>query len=140
MDRLLPAGNPRGERVFHEFQRLLLDIRERGFIQIAHHVRRDAEDARDFVNLEFPGFQKLGLLGIDADGLIAHAFFQDGDLVGVARALVDRVPGIADALGILDHARMLQDASRLRAVLVECRAIFIAGEAQAHGLLCHGNR
>ena len=28
MDRLLPAGNPWGKRVFHEFQRLLLDIGE----------------------------------------------------------------------------------------------------------------
>ena len=35
---------------------------------------------------------------------------------------------------------MLQDASRLRAVLVEGRAVFIAGEAQAHGLLRHGDR
>ena len=140
MDRLLPAGNPRGKRVFHEFQRLLLDVRERGFIQVANHVRRDAEYPGNLVNLEFARFQKLGLLGIDGDGLIRHAFFEDGDLVGVLRALIDCVPGIADALGIFHDARMLQDASRLRAVLVEGRAVFVAGEAQANGLFRHGDR
>nr|DAU01013.1 MAG TPA: hypothetical protein [Caudoviricetes sp.] len=136
---LFPAGDPRGERVFHEFQRLLLDVGEGRLVQIAHHVGRHAENARDFVDLEFAGFEELCLLRRNGDGLIAHSLFEDGDTVSVSAALINGVPGIAHALGVFYHARMLQHAARLRAVLIKGRAVFVAGEAHADGLLRHGD-
>ena len=139
MNGLLPAGDPRGERVFHEFQRLLLDVGEGRLVQIAHHVGRYAENARDFVDLEFAGFEELRLLRRNGDGLVAHSLFEDGDTVGVFAALINGVPGIAHALGVFHHARMLQHAARLRAVLIKGRAVFVAGEAHADGLLRHGD-
>ena len=74
------------------------------------------------------------------DGLIGHAFFKDGNAVRIAAALIDGVPAFADTLGVFDHIRMLQDAARLCAVLIEGRAVFITGQPHADGLLCHGNR
>ena len=59
--------------------------------------------------------------------------------MGIFAALINGVPGIAHALWVFHHAWMLQHAARLRAVLIKGRAVFVAGEAHADGLLCHGD-
>ena len=59
--------------------------------------------------------------------------------MGVFAALINGVPGIAHTLRVFHHARMLQHAARLRAILIEGCAVFVAGEAHADGLLRHGD-
>ncbi len=58
--RLLPPYKPRLQGVFHKFQRLLLNIRKARFLQIADRVRRDTENSSNFIDMEFPRFEKTG--------------------------------------------------------------------------------
>ena len=46
---LFPAYEPRLQRISDKFQALLLNVREGCMFQIADHVRRDAENPRNFV-------------------------------------------------------------------------------------------
>jgi hypothetical protein len=74
-----------GSRVyFHKFHGLLLDIIERTFLQVPYHVRRDAVEPCDFIELELPRFQKLCFFRRDTDLLVLHPFFQHSYLVGIA--------------------------------------------------------
>ena len=77
---------------------------------------RHSEYACDLVDLELAGFQKLGLLGWDADTLELHPFLEHGDAVGVTAALVGGIPALFYALGVFIDAGVLQYAARLGAV------------------------
>src|SRR5690554_3157698 len=106
--RLLPADDPRVEGVFDELQRLLLDVAKRGLLQVPHHVRGDAEDARDLVDLELACLQKLRLLGRDRDGGVFHPLLEHRNLVRVGRAAELALPRIAQAGRVLHRSRVLQ--------------------------------
>ena len=52
-----------GESVyFTNSSDLLFNVRKAALVEVAHHVRRHAENARDLVNLKFARFQELRLL------------------------------------------------------------------------------
>lgn len=72
LHRLFPAGKPRLQRISHKLQRLLFDIGEGRMLKVADHVRRDTEDSRDLIQLEFSRLQKLRLLRRDANGRVLH--------------------------------------------------------------------
>ena len=74
LDGLLPAHQPGLQRVFHELQRLLLNIGEAGLFQVANHMGRYSENTGDLVDLELSRFQKLRLFRGDANGRIFHTF------------------------------------------------------------------
>ena len=74
LDGLLPAHQPGLQRVFHELQRLLLNIRKARLLQVAHHVGRHPENSSNLIDLKFSGFQKLCLFRRDANRRIFHSF------------------------------------------------------------------
>ncbi len=100
---------------------------------------RHSENSSDLIDLEFSGFEELRLLRRDADGRVFHAFLQNGDLIGVAAAAEGGLPALPDTLGVFDGARVFQDPSRSRAVSEELRAVLLAGDCHADGVLCHSD-
>ena len=107
---LLDTHSPWPDRVHYELKRLLLDVAERSFFEVAYHVRRNSEHPGNFGNLEFAGFQKLRMVWIDADSVDRHAFFEYGHLVRISRSLVPRFPGLFQSCRrrLADQRRMLQ--------------------------------
>lgn len=98
------------QRVLHEFHGLLLNIIEGTFLQVPDHVRRDAVEPCDFVELEFPRFQELCFFRRDADLLVLHAFFQHSHLMGIGTPPIDGIPGVTDFRRVLEDARMRTQA------------------------------
>ncbi|CRH93323.1 Uncharacterised protein [Chlamydia trachomatis] len=137
---MFEADHPRVQRVLHKLQRLLLNIGKRGFFEVTDHVRRDTENAGDFVDLKLPRLQKLCLFWADGDGRVFHALFQYRDLVAVPCAAERRLPRLPNPSWILDRARMLQHTTRCRAVGKERCAVVFGSLRQADGVLGHRNR
>ena len=53
---LFPSDDPGVQRVFHEFQALLLNIGKARLFQVSHHVRRDSENSSNLIDLKFASF------------------------------------------------------------------------------------
>ena len=139
MNGLLPADHPWVQRVFHELQRLLLNIRKARLFQVANHVGRHPENSSDLIDLEFSRFQKLRLLRRDADGRVLHALLQHGDLVAVGAAAEGGLPAFPHPLGVFDGAGMLQHTAGSCAVGEELSPVLLTGNRHANGVLGHGN-
>ena len=77
---------------------------------------RDSENSSDLIDLKFACFEELRLLRRDADGRVLHAFFQHGDLIGVAAAAEGGLPALPHTLRIFDRAGVFQHTARCRAV------------------------
>ena len=137
MNGLLPADDPRVKGVLHELKGLLFNIRKARFFQVADHVGRDSENSSDFIDLKFACFQELRLLRRDADGRVFHAFFQNGDFIGVATATEGGLPAFPHTLRIFDGTWMLQHTARSGTVGEELCTIFLAGNRHADSVLCH---
>ena len=139
MNGLLPTDDPGVEGVFHKLKGLLLNIRKARLFQVAHHVGRDSENSSDLIDLEFACFQELCLLRRDADGRVLHAFFQYGDLIGVAAATEGRLPALPHTLRVFDGAGVFQHTTRCGTVGEEFRAILLTGNRHADSILCHSD-
>ena len=139
MNGLLPADHPGVQGVFHELQRLLLNIRKARLFQVAYHVRRHSENSSDLIDLEFSRLQKLRLLRRDADGRVLHALLQHGNLVAVGAAAEGGLPAFPHPLGVFDGAGMFQHTAGSRAVGEELSPVLLTGNRHADGVLGHGN-
>jgi len=128
--------------VHYEFQRLVLDVAERGFAQIADHVRRHAPDARDVSRLVLPGAQELGVLRSHSDLLPFHALLEHRGLVGVASAGIACGPGFAQARRRLngEFARVLEHPAELGAIRKQPRPVLLGREREADRLTVQPDR
>ena len=137
---LLPAHYPRVQRVLHELQRLLLNIRKARLLQIADHVGRHPENSSDFIDLELASLKELRLLRCDGDRRVLHALLQNRNLPGVLTSGEALIPALANAVRIFHRAGVFQEAARCRAVGEELRAVLLGGNGEADGILGHRNR
>ena len=139
LQRLLPAHDPRIQRIFDEFKGLLLDVVEARFLQVADHMRRHTIEPRNLVDLELPCFKELCFFGRYGNLLILHTLLKNGDPACVHRAAVNGVPAFAQLRRVFQYARMLQDTARTRTVLEKCRTVFLRRKRDADGVLCHSD-
>ena len=84
-------------------------------------------------------FEKLRLLRRDADRRVFHAFFQHGDLIGIAAAAEGRLPALPYTLRVFDRAGVFQHTARSSAVGEELRTVLLAGNGHADGVLRHSD-
>ena len=139
LNGLLPTDDPRVKGVFHKLQGLLLNIRKARLFQIADHVGRDPENSSNFIDLEFACFQELRLLRRDTDGRVFHAFFQNGDFIGVTAAAEGGLPALPYTLRVFDGAGVFQHTTGRRTVSKELGSVFLTGNRHADGVLCHSD-
>ena len=102
-------------------------------------MRWHSENSSDFIDLEFACFEELRLLRRDADGRVFHAFFQYGDLIGVAAAAEGGLPALPHTLWVFDRAGVFQHTARGGAVGEELCTVFLTGNRHANGVLCHSD-
>ena len=100
---------------------------------------RDSENSSDFIDLKFACFKKLRLLRRDTDGRVLHAFFQYGNFVCIAAAAEGGLPALPHTLRIFDRAGVFQYTARSGTIGEELRAVLLAGDRHADGVLRHGD-
>ncbi len=74
-DRLLNAHQPGSKRVNRIVQRLVFDVAESRPFQALDHMRRNTEDAADFLHPEFPRREKLAVLRWQGNRFVRHPLF-----------------------------------------------------------------
>src|SRR3990167_11432753 len=89
---LLPAHEPRSERVSHKLDVLLLDISEGRALHVRNLVWLDVEDARYLGNAQLPRLDPLRVVGRYTDLLPLQPLFEDGNTVRVREPLVHCLP------------------------------------------------
>ena len=100
---------------------------------------RNSENSSDFIDLEFACFKKLRLLRRDTDGCVLHAFFQYGNFVCIAAAAEGGLPALPHTLRIFDRAGVFQHTARSGTIGEELRAVLLAGDRHADGVLRHSD-
>ena len=100
---------------------------------------RDSENSSDLIDLEFACFEELRLLRRDADGRVFHAFFQHGNFVCIAAAAEGGLPALPHTLRIFDRTGVFQHTARSGTIGEELRAVLLAGDRHADGVLCHSD-
>ena len=126
--------------IFHELQRLLLNIGKTGLFQVANHMGWHSENTCDLVDLKFSRFQKLRLFRGDADRLCISCPLQNGDLISIAAAAEGGLPALPNTLRVFNGPRMLQNTAGCCAVSKELRTILLTGNGHADGVFRHSDR
>ena len=122
-----------------EVDGLMLNVTERGVLQITDHVRWNTIDAADFLHLKFSRFEKLCLVVGHADSGERHTLFEDGDSVGIAAPAICFHPAFPEGLGILYCVGMGQDAGRCSAISEKLPAEFLSGYGQPDRVSLHSD-
>src|SRR5690606_9912540 len=135
LNRLFPKTQPIQKCVGVEFHPLMLDVGERCTFEIPNLVQRNLEYGRHFLPLKCPGLQKLCILWRNANLLILHAFFQDGDSMSLVQTFVNFIPLFAQTLNLLfvsQFSRMPENPTRLSARPKKPRSVFLHRQAHAN--------
>src|SRR5690606_29600306 len=134
MNRLLPKAQPIQERIRVKLHPLVLDVGECCPLKIADLVQRNLEYSRHFLPLEGPRLQKLRVLWRNANLLILHTLFQDGDAMSLVQTLMNFIPLIAQALNLLfvsQPSGMPENPTRFSAGPKKPCSIFLHRQAHA---------
>ena len=99
----------------------------------------DSENSSDLIDLEFACFEELRLLRRNADGRVFHAFFQHGNLIGIAAAAEGGLPALPHTLRVFDRAGVFQHTARCGTVGEELCAVFLTGDSHADGVFRHSD-
>ena len=100
---------------------------------------RHSENSSDLIDLKFSCFEELRLLRRDADGRVFHAFFQHGDLIGIAAAAEGGLPALPHPLRVFDRAGVFQHTARSGTVGKELCSVLLTGDCHADGVLRHSD-
>jgi hypothetical protein len=130
---LFPAGDPRVERVFHELQRLLFDVAERAFLKVADHVRRDAENPRYLVNLEFALVSRNCACSGEME---IGVYFMPSSRTATLLEFAGAAEGCEFQLSLTRSGSFTtpgcsKDSAGRRTVCEELRTVFLAGDRHA---------
>lgn len=138
---LLPAREPRHQRVDDVFEALVLDVGEGRLLQIADLVRGDAVDGRDLAALVLPRFQELGVFGAHPHLRPLHSLFQERQPVdvvpagGFLEAFLDALRRVGGEL-----PRVLQDSPRAGPVREQAGAVLFGGQREPDRLAVQRDR
>lgn len=137
---MLPTHKPWFKGVFHEFKRLLLDIRKARFFKVADHVGRHSENSSYLVYLKFSCFKKLRLLGRNTYRSVFHAFFEHSNLSAVGTPAELRLPRFTNLCRVFNRSRVFKDAAWRCAVRKELSAELLSRNGKPDSVLRHCNR
>jgi len=110
----------------YKTDRLMLDVAESGFVQVGHQMGRYPKDSTYLLRLKLSGFKKLRLFRRYTDGLELHTFFQHRYPMGVAAALVDRVPALSDSGRVFGLAPLAKNLDPYSSVAMAMPMAFLA--------------
>ena len=133
---MLPSRRRRAHAVRHELDALVLDVVVRRALKDGDLVGRYAVDAADLFARHLFQIEELRILVGDADGLIFHAVFEDGDLLLIFSAV--RLPPALREVPtrgvVFEFPGIVQDSARPRAVQEESAELVIHCQAIADDL------
>ena len=137
---LFPPHKPGFEGVFHEFKRLLLNIRKARFFKVTDHVGRNSENSGYLVYLKFSCFKELRLFRRNADGSVFHALLKHCDLSAVGTTAELRLPRFTNLCRVLYCSRVFKHAAWRCAVCEELSAELLGRNCKPDSVLRHCNR
>ena len=137
---MLPAHKPRFEGVFHEFKRLLLNIRKARFFKVTDHVRRHSENSSYLVYLKFSCFKELCLFGRNTDGSVFHTLLKYSNLSAVGTPAELRLPRFTNLCRVLNRTWVFKHATWRCAVRKELSAELLGCNCKPDSVLRHCNR
>ena len=135
-DRLLPAHQPRPQRMRHELNRLVFDIAERRPVQVPDHVRRHPKHPRDLQRRHLLVLNVRRRRGRNPHLLVRHPLLQDGHPVRVRQSPVVLLPALPDPPHRLPAQlpRETQNPARPRPVPEKLRPVLLHRQPLPHAL------
>ena len=136
MDRLFKTHGPRADAVRHKLDRLLLDVGERGLVEVANQMRRHTEDGCNLRAQEPPRLKILHVLRSHRQLLDRHALFEHRGAAGTTGSAERPIPRLAQPSGrfFVESFWMLDDHARRGVILKDALAVSLRQSSTAERL------